>query len=152
MNPKGSWSVVLLSVLLFLAGCATDQPQWKVHKRYFSLASHYGPEWEGRQTAMGTTFHNAELTAAHKSLPFGTKVRVTLLSTQKSVVVTVTDRGPYVKGREIDLSDEAARRIGLGEQGVGEVLIEVLELGKLKYRHPSEWAAEVEKRKRLLKK
>lgn len=125
------------ALLLGLSGCAQQQPTWKVKKRYFGLASHYGPEWEGRLTATGATFHNKELTAAHKSLPFGSKVRVTLLSTQKSVVVTINDRGPYVKGREIDLSDEAARRIGLDRPGVAEVMIEVLSLGHDRYISPA---------------
>lgn len=122
------WMVPLFAAWILLAGgCAGKSPEMKTGKRYFGLASHYGPEWDGRRTASGATFHNSELTAAHKTLPFGTKVRVTLLSTQKSVVVRINDRGPFTRGREIDLSDEAARRIGLDRHGVAEVLIEVLE-------------------------
>ncbi|WP_292663672.1 septal ring lytic transglycosylase RlpA family protein [Nitratifractor sp.] len=137
---KGRRAFVLVGVGALawcLGGCTGEEPTWKVKKRYFGLASHYGPEWEGRLTATGETFHNSELTAAHKSLPFGSKVRVTLLSTHKSVVVRINDRGPYVKGREIDLSDEAARRLGIGRKGVVEVLIEVLELGHDKYISPA---------------
>ena len=122
------WIVPIVAIgLLMLGGCAKDSPQYQVKKRYFGLASHYGPEWDGRKTASGETFRNSRLTAAHKSLPFGTKVRVTLLSTQKSVVVRINDRGPFVRGRVIDLSDEAARQIGLDRHGVAEVLVEVLE-------------------------
>jgi len=134
---------------LGLAGCAS-QP--KAGKPYFALASHYGPEWDGRLTANGETFHNNELTAAHKTLPFGTKVRVTLLSTQKSVVVRINDRGPYVKGREIDLSDEAARRIGLDRHGVAEVMLEVLEMGKGHYVSPAKRKASAAQRKAAEKK
>jgi rare lipoprotein A len=73
---------------------------------------------------------------------------VTLLSTQKSVVVRINDRGPYVKGREIDLSDEAARRIGLDRHGVAEVLIEVLEKGKGRYVSPAKRRAAAQKEKK----
>jgi len=90
------------------------------------LASHYGKGWDGRRTASGEIFSNAKLTAAHKRLPFGTRVRVTSLATGKSVIVRINDRGPFVKGRTIDLSDEAARRIGLTHEGVGRVRIEIL--------------------------
>jgi rare lipoprotein A len=135
-------------LLLGLAGLPGCGQQPKPGKPYFALASHYGPEWEGRLTANGETFHNKELTAAHKSLPFDSKVRVTLLSTQKSVVVRINDRGPYVKGREIDLSDEAARRIGLDRHGVAEVLIEVLEKGKGKYVSPAKRNAASRKEKK----
>ncbi|WP_456391555.1 septal ring lytic transglycosylase RlpA family protein [Nitratifractor sp.] len=128
----------LLALLLLITGCAgSGGTELKPGRRYFGLASHYGPEWDGRRTATGETFHNNELTAAHKSLPFGTKVRVTLLSTQKSVVVRINDRGPFVKGRIIDLSDEAARRIGLDRYGVAEVLVEVLEMGHDRYISPA---------------
>ena len=127
----------LLALLLLFAGCAQSGAAPKPGKRYFGLASHYGPEWDGRRTSTGETFHNNELTAAHQSLPFGTKVRVTLLSTQKSVVVRINDRGPFVKGRIIDLSDEAARRIGLDRYGVAEVLVEVLEMGHDRYISPA---------------
>jgi len=118
----------LLLILLF-AGACSHAPNAPVSKRFFGLASHYGPEWDGRQTASGERFDNSKLTAAHKTLPFGTRVRVTLLSTQKSVVVRINDRGPFVRGRIIDLSDEAARRIGLDRHGVAEVLVEVLGKG-----------------------
>ena len=126
----------LVSLLFLLAGMSGCSDQPKPGRPFFGLASHYGPEWDGRITSTGETFHNRELTAAHKTLPFGTMVRVTLLSTQKSVVVRINDRGPFVKGRIIDLSDEAARRIGLDRYGVAEVSIEVLKLGHEKYISP----------------
>lgn len=89
-------------------------------------ASWYGPGFHGRTTANGETFNQDALTAAHKTLPFGTQVRVTNESNGESVVVRINDRGPYAHGREIDLSRGAAAEIGLLGSGVGRVRIEVL--------------------------
>jgi rare lipoprotein A len=111
--------------LSLLWGCG-DSPRPDPRHAYVGLASHYGPEWEGRRTASGEIFHNRALTAADRTLPFGTRVRVTSLRTGKSVIVRINDRGPFVRGRVIDLSDEAAQRIGLGSQGVVPVRLEVL--------------------------
>jgi rare lipoprotein A len=132
-------------LILGLGGCSNEP---KPGKPFFGLASHYGPEWDGRLTSTGEVFHNSELTAAHKTLPFGTKVKVTLLSTQKSVVVRINDRGPFIKGRVIDLSDEAARRIGLDRYGVAEVEMQILELGHDKYISPKKRRAMAEEKKR----
>lgn len=77
------------------------------------LASWYGGSFHGRRTASGTVFNKEDLTAAHKSLPFGTLLRVVNEQTGKAVVVEVTDRGPFVKRRVVDLSQGAARRIGV---------------------------------------
>lgn len=90
------------------------------------FASYYGAELHGRTTASGVPFDMNALTAAHRTLPFGTKVKVTLLATGKSVVVIINDRGPFTKGRIIDLSQAAAKAIGLYSRGVGKVRIEVL--------------------------
>jgi rare lipoprotein A len=87
------------------------------------VASYYGNE-SGRQTASGQRFDENALTAAHLSLPFGTKLKVT--HDGRSVIVTVNDRGPYVKGRVLDLSTAAARAIGLTSRGVGMVVAEVM--------------------------
>jgi rare lipoprotein A len=82
-------------------------------------ASWYGAAHEGRRTANGETFRSAAMTAAHRSLPFGTRVRVTREGTARSVVVRINDRGPFVKGRIIDLSRAAAQAIGIsGVAGV----------------------------------
>lgn len=89
-------------------------------------ASWYGPGFHGRTTANGETFDQDALTAAHKTLPFGTQVRVTYEGTGESVVVRINDRGPYAHGRLIDLSRGAAAEIGLLGAGVGEVRVEVL--------------------------
>jgi rare lipoprotein A len=90
------------------------------------IASYYGYELAGNRTACGQKFKPNGLTAAHRSLPCGTKLRVTNLRNGKSVNVRVTDRGPFVKGRIIDLSLGAARIIGMTGSGTAKVQIERL--------------------------
>lgn len=82
---------------------------------------------EGSRTASGERVNPAELTAAHPSLPFGTRVRVTSLDTGRSVVVRVNDRGPFVKGRALDVSYSAAKQLDMTERGVARVKMEVLQ-------------------------
>ena len=82
-------------------------------------ASWYGPGFHGRRTASGERFNSRALTAAHRSLPFGSRVRVTNERTGRSVVVRINDRGPFVGGRVIDLSKAAAQAVGIS--GVGKV-------------------------------
>jgi rare lipoprotein A len=89
-------------------------------------ASWYGPGFHGRRTASGERFDQNALTAAHRSLPFGTRVRVTNQANGESVVVRINDRGPFHGNRVIDLSREAASEIGLLRAGVGRVTIEVI--------------------------
>jgi rare lipoprotein A len=89
-------------------------------------ASWYGPGFHGRLAADGKPFNMHRLTAAHKTLPFGTKLKVTCQTSGKSVVVTVTDRGPFVKGRALDLSYGAAKALGMIDRGVGKVKYQVL--------------------------
>ena len=84
-------------------------------------ASWYGPGFHGRRTASGETFNTNALTAAHRTLPFGTKVRVVNKTTGKSVIVRINDRGPYAHGRVIDLSKASAQAIGLS--GVASVTV-----------------------------
>jgi rare lipoprotein A len=90
-------------------------------------ASYYGPGFEGNLTANGETFDSSEMTCAHKSLPFNTWLRVTRVDTGESVVVRVNDRGPYAKGRILDLSAAAGKKIGLDKVGHAEVRAEVIE-------------------------
>ena len=89
-------------------------------------ASWYGPGFHGRKTANGERYDMHALTAAHRSLPFGTKVRVTNRSNGKSVVVRINDRGPYASGRVIDLSRGAAQAVSMIGSGVVPVNLEVL--------------------------
>jgi rare lipoprotein A len=93
-------------------------------KQMRGIASWYGPGFHGRQTANGERFNQNDMTAAHRTLPFGTKVRVTNANTGNSVIVRINDRGPFVGGRVIDLSAAAARALGIS--GIGQVNIEVL--------------------------
>jgi rare lipoprotein A len=89
-------------------------------------ASWYGPKFARRRTASGKPFDPQALTAAHRTLPFGSKVRVTNLHNGRSVVLTITDRGPFRARREIDLSYGAARALGMVERGVATVRVELL--------------------------
>jgi rare lipoprotein A len=89
-------------------------------------ASWYGKWHKGRKTASGVRFDPQQYTAAHRKLPLGTQVRVTNLETDKSVIVTINDRGPYVKNRVIDLSAAAAERLGMVRQGTAKVRIEIV--------------------------
>ncbi len=87
------------------------------------MASYYSETYNGKKTANGEIYHSSELTAAHKKLPFGTKVKVTNLSNGKTVKVRVNDRGPYVAGRIIDLTRKAAEKIDMLVAGVVKVKI-----------------------------
>jgi rare lipoprotein A len=91
-----------------------------------STASWYGPGFHGRRTANGEIFNQNALTAAHKSLPFGTRVKVTNLNNGLSTIVRINDHGPVIPGRVIDLSKAAAARIGMLSSGVAPVRLEVL--------------------------
>lgn len=92
-------------------------------------ASWYGPNFQGNPTANGEVFDMNELTAAHKSLPFNTRVKVVDLSSGNEVVVRINDRGPFIKGRIIDLSRRAAEKLGIIDSGTAEVGLKILEWG-----------------------
>jgi rare lipoprotein A len=89
-------------------------------------ASWYGPKFHGKRTASGEIFNMNAMTCAHKTLPFGTELKVTNLATNRSVKVIVNDRGPFIRGRELDLSYGAAKRIGLYNRGLGKVRMKYL--------------------------
>ncbi len=91
------------------------------------VASWYGPRFHGRPTANGEIFNANTLTAAHRSLPFGTLVRVTHLENGRSVIVRINDRGPYYDRRVIDLSRRSAALLDMEEQGIARVRIDVLD-------------------------
>lgn len=130
-----------LATMLWLGGCATRTPQLPdggggaegetgatdavpdggVIAR--GQASWYGEPFHGRRTASGETFNMNDLTAAHKTLPFGTRVRVRHAVTGKEVTVRINDRGPFTPGRVIDLSRAAATALGLIQTGVAPVLV-----------------------------
>ena len=110
---------VFITLLSFLFACGGGGLSGK--------ASWYGGRFHGRTTASGESFNQYAMTAAHKTLPFGTRVKVSNTNNGKSVVVRINDRGPYKRGRVIDLSKGAAELIGMIRSGVVPVKIEVLE-------------------------
>jgi rare lipoprotein A (peptidoglycan hydrolase) len=134
------WSCALFLVLcLLLAGCRTRMlidtlPNGRDAQIYSStptqvehgIASWYGGRWIGRLTANGETYRAGDLTAAHKKLPFNTRVRVVDLKTGNSLILSINNRGPYVKGRIIDLSVAAAKKLGTYDRGLAKVRIEAL--------------------------
>jgi len=119
----------------------TPAPKKKVSKSlktYTGIASWYSVKTNGNntKTASGRPLSNNAYTAAHKTLPFGTKVRVTSLFNGKSEVLTITDRGPYIKGRIIDVTIGSAKRLGFYGRGITKVKVEVLSYGNWKYKRP----------------
>lgn len=126
----------LTSVALFLTACTSPHPvpaspalrEMRPEKPTFSEigpASWYGKAHQGRRTADGERFDRNEMTAAHRSLPFGTIVRVKNEATGKTVKVRINDRGPFVGDRIIDLSAAAGRRLGIRDDGIATVRLEV---------------------------
>jgi rare lipoprotein A len=103
---------------------ASTGSSFSMGRSFSGMASFYGNE-SGRQTASGQRFNQEAMTAAHRTLPFGTRLRVT--HGGRSVIVTINDRGPFVRGRVLDLSTGAARAIGLTGAGVGQVVAEVVQ-------------------------
>lgn len=104
----------------------TLQEEVKPTKVLYGKASYYYGRWIGRKTANGEIYRASDVTAAHKTLPFNTRVRVTNLKNNKSVIVRINNRGPYIKGRIIDLSLTAAKQIQMTKAGVVPVKVEVL--------------------------
>ena len=94
------------------------------------VASYYADKFNGRRTANGERFDNSEMTAAHRTLPFGTLIEVTNMRNGKTVVVRVNDRGPYTHARVLDLSKNAARQLGMHNSGIAHVKVAVLDKNK----------------------
>lgn len=112
----------ILGICLTLAAAVHAQTQT-------GKASYYADKFEGRQTASGEKYRHSKMTAAHKFLPFGTKIKVTNLANNKVVEVVVNDRGPYVDDRIVDLSKSAAEQLDFLNQGLTEVRVEVIDAG-----------------------
>lgn len=120
-------STVLAGTLLLLTHCATPPSPTPLHSgEEVGTASWYGPGFQGNLTASGERFDMNQLTAAHKTLPFGTLVEVLSLTTHRKVKVRINDRGPFVQGRIIDLSYGAARRLRMIGKGTDRVRLTVL--------------------------
>lgn len=115
---------LLITVVVSCAPTKYDVQQGKTAK-FFLVASWYGPDFQGRPTSSGELFDMNAFTCAHKEYPFGTKLKVTNMSNNKSVECIVNDRGPFIKGRDIDLSYAAARQIDLIAPGIASVQVEI---------------------------
>jgi len=115
----------LLSFCLLIATLSITSAGQDVYIQY-GKASFYGDKFQGRTTASGETYDHDKLTAAHLSLPFGTEVKVTNLSNNKTTIVRINDRGPFVEGRVIDLSKKAAQQLDFIPLGLVDVKVEVL--------------------------
>jgi rare lipoprotein A (peptidoglycan hydrolase) len=109
------------------APASRNEVSAKTPATHFGEASWYGPGFNRKQTASGDIFDETKMTAAHKTLPLGTKATVTNLQNGKSVEVEINDRGPYVDGRIIDLSKAAATKLGFVDRGTAMVRIDLLE-------------------------
>lgn len=111
------WRVLIIAFLCSLS---------LIGQEYISYASYYHDKHHGKKTASGVIYSRDSLTCAHKTLPFGTKLLVTNLSNNKQIIVTVNDRGPFIKGREIDLSYRAANSIDMISKGVQKVQYSIM--------------------------
>jgi rare lipoprotein A len=136
---KIPWPLFLLVLLLLVGtGCAGSSAQVRTEHppehlenarpraTEYGIASWYGRKYHGRLTASGERYNMYDYTAAHRTLPFGTFVRVTSLSTDRRVLVRINDRGPFVRGRVIDLSYKAAKDMAMLETGLEDVRLEIL--------------------------
>ena len=107
----------------------------KYKKTYYGVSSWYGPNFHGKLTANGEVFDMYGVTAAHKKLPLNTVAKVTNTDNGKSLILRITDRGPFVKGRILDCSMGAAKKLGFHTLGTANVKIEIIELGDNEYMH-----------------
>ena len=129
---KNLLTLLALAPLLFLASCQTQLAQKEQDKHEVVDTIHGEASWYeikcngGTHTASGIPLQDHAMTAAHKTLPMGTKVRVTNKRNGKSVILKITDRGPYIKGRVIDVTKGAAKELDLIGRGVGPCKVEVL--------------------------
>jgi len=143
MGVSGRPIALLAAGAVLVAGCGPGLPRFTSRERpeppvrgeppaasqMAGVASYYADEFNGRPTASGEVYNMDELTAAHRTLPFGTKVRVTSVDTGRSVIVRINDRGPFKDDRVIDLSLGAAKQLGLIAAGTGRVVLQILEAG-----------------------
>ena len=110
-------AIILFSAIFFFTSCAPKVVET-------GKASYYSDKFKGKKTASGKKYRKSKRTAAHKSIPLGTKVKVTNLRNGRVVKVEINDRGPFVRGRIIDLSKKAARKLDMLNEGVGNVRLE----------------------------
>lgn len=133
-----------VSLFFIISGCSTSprykRPRIGIQHKHFGTTSHskpsihtqtgmasfYAKNFHGKKTASGEIYYKHKFTAAHRNLPFNTLVKVTNLENNRSVIVRINDRGPFVKKRIIDLSEAAAKKIGMIHKGVAKVRIDVI--------------------------
>jgi len=127
---------IVLPVACFCGLWTTASAQSVQPPSESGIASWYGAPYHGQRSASGEIYDQEKLTAAHRTLPFGTRVRVRRLDKDESVVVRINDRGPFVKSRIIDLSHAAAVRLGMTDGGVAQVTLEVVGTPPLDPRLP----------------
>ncbi|MBN2103015.1 septal ring lytic transglycosylase RlpA family protein [bacterium] len=135
MNNKNIGVLVLWTVIsICIQQCTypVHSPDSSSKRIFYGRASYYGKKFHGRKTASGEIFNMYALTAAHRTLPFGTVCRVTNQSNKKSVIVRINDRGPFVQGRILDLSYKAADLLDGLNQGILPVKIEIMKWGSKK--------------------
>ena len=118
--------IAVIVPLLFAQSARAQRQGSRMAFKQITRASWYGDAFKGARTASGSIFNPQGLTAAHRTLSLGTRVRVTDLRSGRAVIVRITDRGPYISGRGIDLSYGAARRLGIVRQGIAQVRVEPL--------------------------
>ncbi len=119
--------ITIFAIAMALTLSCTSKPPARKMPAYKAtgVASYYGKKFHGRRTASGERYNMNAMTAAHRTLAFGTRVKVTHLKNGRSVYVRINDRGPFIKGRIIDLSHAAARKLGMVSQGVARVRVVV---------------------------
>ena len=127
MESNYSYVRACIVVLILISSACAKNSVEKQQYREIGLASHYAKSLHGRSTASGERYNMYAYTAAHKKLPFGTIVVVTNLKNNKSANVRINDRGPFIKGRIIDLSTAAAKKVGMLKDGVTKVQIIALD-------------------------
>lgn len=130
LHTAVTWAKQLVAaglVTLCLSSCASSPPAFG-ERGYTEegKASYYARKFQGRDMANGKPYRRGRMTAAHRTLPLGTKVKVTNIRTNKSVKVEITDRGPFIKGRIVDLSEKAAKRLDFIKAGVVPVEVKVI--------------------------
>ncbi len=129
---KGFLFALCVALPTIQVNAQTEKPSFEADKLeakpiQTGKASFYADKFEGKPTASGEKYKASKLTAAHRSLPFGTKVKVTNIANGESVVVTINDRGPFVEGRIIDVSKAAAEKLSFFNQGTADVKLEIID-------------------------
>ena len=124
MEGMKEWTLYVISVVAVIGAIVL----WQVAGPYYEvgIASWYGPGFQGNRTSNGEVYDMYGISAAHKTLPFGTIVRVVDLDTARSIVVRINDRGPFIEGRIIDLSKGAAEKLGIVDKGIAHVGLRIV--------------------------